>query len=96
MSAMYESPKIYKKAFINDSRSFFEEKEVANVDFNLFLGDLNIDINEESQVVYDYKLAFSEFGFHLLIKPVSRGLSISCIDHVFVKPPNPESLLPLK
>jgi len=51
----------------------------------MLLGDLNIDLIKHSKIREEYLLAMAPLGFASLINTVTRPISNTCIDHIFIK-----------
>lgn len=84
MTAIYKPPPIPQRIFIDDLHSFLESS--ANCTIEILLGDININIlNNNDNNVANYLSILSSLGFQYYIKSITRSLTNSCLDHIFVK-----------
>lgn len=88
MFAIYRTHSYTKEYFINELENYFASnnnlKHFKNV---LFIGDVNINLLELSNIVDNYKIVMAANGFKCLIEVPTRitDQSQTCIDHVYVK-----------
>lgn len=84
LTAVYKPPPISKVDFISDLQIFLEGLMVTNIE--ILIGDINIDIlDRKDNNANDYLALMNSLGFQSYINSVTRELSGSCLDHVFVK-----------
>ncbi|KAJ8974990.1 hypothetical protein NQ317_013406 [Molorchus minor] len=96
--AMYRPPSTCPYAFIQDLRNSLLNINLHDMDYVMFVGDINIDILNMTDSTIEYLNVLHEFGFTSTINGPTRygDTSRSCIDHIFVKTEsNLELLLPI-
>lgn len=97
ISAIYRPHGISIAEFNNDLLSFLENKNEKDY-IHFIVGDINIDINQNSEQTQEYLNNLSNNGYMSLINNYTRiqGNSKSCIDHIFVKNPRDLELKNIK
>lgn len=89
VTALYRPPSNTKREiqdFNNNLKNYL--KSLKNyLDFHLVVGDINIDITDNRDVINDYLNLLGEEGFTPAINSFTRvdGNSKTCIDHIFIK-----------
>lgn len=86
--AVYRTHLYAKEYFINELEQFYNaNNNLRNLMNIIFIGDINIDLLEHSNVVDNYKLVMAVNGFMCLNEQATRitEQSSTSIDHVFVK-----------
>lgn len=89
--AVYRLHSHNKEIFLNEIEYYFENNKRNNSGKSFFLiGDININLLENSTVVDSYTTFLSSNGFECLLKEPTRitAESATCIDHVFARIPN--------
>lgn len=68
-----------------------------NFTYSVFIGDMNIDLNENTDDSQIYLDTLGEYGYNSAINTTTRPQSGTCIDHIFIKSKktNLESIIPL-
>lgn len=83
LTATYKPPPISKADFITDIHDYMESLTYHNLE--LFVGDVNIDILEiNDNNVANYLSTMSTLGFQPYINKITRPISGTCLDHIFV------------
>lgn len=84
--AMYRPPSSNLIEYI-DSLPTYLQNHKPNSDYNIIVGDINIDILKVNLHTEEYLNIMAEFGFKSIINIYTRiqGSSQSCVDHIFVK-----------
>ena len=85
ITALYRLHMIKIEQFIIDLRSYLKSNSYKE---HIFLGDINININEFDGNVSEYLYVLSNFGFVRAINSNTRiqhGNNESCFDHIFLK-----------
>lgn len=87
MTAVYRSPSTCSEQFVLELKPYLEQINRIVLDNHIFIGDINLNINQENEIVFDYMNILSENNFVSLINKNTRiqGGSASCIDHIFLK-----------
>lgn len=86
--AIYRTHYYTKEYFVNELENYFainnNLKHLKNV---LFIGDVNMNLLEQSNIVDNYKIVMAANGLKCLIEVPTRitDQSQTCIDHVYVK-----------
>lgn len=85
VSAVYKSPTICCREFIFYLDGYLSHKKKC--DCELIVGDLNINILDDSESSVQYLNVLSEYGFVSCINEFTRVTDRggSCIDHIFLK-----------
>ncbi|KAJ8945847.1 hypothetical protein NQ318_009588 [Aromia moschata] len=83
--AIYRPPSTCPYEFNAGLREILETHKV-NADYQLLIGDINIDIFSDYEYAEDYKNLLSEHGFISVINCYTRvqANAQSCLDHIFV------------
>ncbi|KAJ8952344.1 hypothetical protein NQ318_017238 [Aromia moschata] len=83
--AIYRPPSTCPYEFNAGLREILEIHKV-NADYQLLIGDINIDIFSDYEYAEDYKNLLSEHGFISVINCYTRvqANAQSCLDHIFV------------
>lgn len=95
--SIYRSPSINIKEFNYNLQTYLESKN-CNSDYNILIGDLNIDILKKCEDSDEYLNILSEFGYISLINCSTRiqGNASSCIDHIFLNTKlNTDCIIPI-
>lgn len=84
--AMYRPPSVTLIDYINSMQTYLQQ-QTLNSNYNIFIGDINIDILKTNIHTEEYLNIMAEFGFKSVINNCTRiqGLSQSCLDHIFIK-----------
>lgn len=84
--ASYRSPSVNVNTFNQNLQNYFASKQ-KEYDFQLFVGDINIDILKNNEQSSEYLNIMANFGFESMINSPTRvqNQSQSCIDHIFLK-----------
>lgn len=83
LTATYRPPPIPKANFIEDIYAYLETIVVSNIE--IFVGDININILEKNDNhVANYLGVMSSLGFKSYINSITRFLSKTCLDHLFI------------
>ena len=84
--AIYRSPSLDPSQFNLDLQSLLTNC-TKTYDYELIVGDLNIDILKKCDYSAEYLNTLYEFGYVSLINKYTRvqGNTASCIDHIFLK-----------
>lgn len=83
LTAVYKPPPISKTDFVNDIYTYFENLALSNVE--VFVGDVNINILEKKDNhVANYLSLMNTLGFRSYINSVTRSISKTCLDHLFI------------
>lgn len=88
ITALYRSPDSNAKEFVESLYTLLERNDNSGYEFQIFTGDINIDLlNSEQNVTCQYLNILGEFGYVSTINDPTRvqGSSKSCIDHIFLK-----------
>lgn len=87
LTAIYRPPSTNIDDFIADFGNYLKEYSHNNYDVHCIIGDINLNILFENNIVSDYLNMLSEFNFISTINIPTRvhENSKSCIDHIFVK-----------
>ncbi|XP_026688288.1 uncharacterized protein LOC113472698 [Diaphorina citri] len=90
INAVYRPPKSNVKEFIKELKKWLQNKDVKNKDV-MIIGDININILEETSQKQDYVEMLSSLGIISSIQKVTReeilnGRRVSsCIDHINIR-----------
>lgn len=99
ISAVYRSPSTDISEFNRHLHSYLESIDIKRNNYNILIGDMNINILEKDEPTNEYLNILNEFGFVSMVNIPTRvqGNSRTCIDHIFVKSKNNniDNLLPL-
>ena len=84
--AIYKSPIIKDSDFINNLEEYLNDKK-NNECHQILIGDININILEDTKASLEYVNTLAALGFIPRITKPTRttGKSTSCIDHCFIK-----------
>ena len=84
--AIYKSPKINDREFVNYLNDFLNKNKKYGHE-KILIGDININIMEDSTIAMEYMNTLATYGFISTITKPTRTThnSSSCIDHCFVK-----------
>lgn len=83
LTAAYKPPPIPKADFIGDIYAYLESVVVSNVE--IFVGDININIlDKNDNHVANYLAMMNSLGFRSYINSVTRFISKTCLDHLFI------------
>lgn len=99
--ALYRNPNPCTSQNIEDFNVGLEnflKNHDANSDINIFIGDININLLSNDQIVAEYTNILNTAGYLSTINTATRtqGNSSTCLDHLFVKTALPlENLLPI-
>lgn len=89
--AIYRPPKFNKQCFVSELDSVLEGRTSENI---VILGDMNIDLLQDDQIVQSYLSILTSNGFCTCIADVTREefrtdiFSQTCIDHIFARTSN--------
>ena len=85
VNALYRPPSTNVGLFLRDINQYFLETRHTQIE--IFVGDININLNENSDVTAEYVALLGQHGFVSCINDATRceGNSNSCIDHIFLK-----------
>lgn len=97
INAAYRSPSSCPLEFIANIKYLLQN--CKNVDYSVFVGDINIDILKNTDISLEYLNTMHEYGYVSTINDYTRckDLSKTCIDHIFIKTNNSDAelLLPI-
>lgn len=87
--AVYRSPSTDPKEFNLNLQNYLQTISITS-EYYIFIGDINIDIYQNSDCAIEYTNVLNEFGFTSTINKPTRVSDNqgSCIDHIFIKPRN--------
>ncbi|KAJ8980651.1 hypothetical protein NQ317_017577 [Molorchus minor] len=87
ITAIYRPPSTCEREFTRQLIEHLHEISKEKVDYNVIIGDININLKLNNDVTEEYLNAMSEFGFQSLINSITRedGETKSCIDHIFLR-----------
>lgn len=87
ITCLYRSPSASEETFVDDLDRYLERTKQLNVFSQILVGDLNIKINTDSDIVQKYLNSLSEYNFISMINKYTRiqGSNGNCIDHIFLK-----------
>lgn len=83
----YNSPSLNRDQFIINLNSLLSSNYLNN-DFEIFCGDININIFGTDSTCQDYLNCLYEFGYRKQIYSITRPRSGTCLDHFFLKSKN--------
>lgn len=84
LTAVYKPPPIPNIDFVHDIHSFLDNE--ARESIEIFIGDININLlNNNDNDVIEYLALMNSIGYQSYINSVTRSLSKTCLDHIFVK-----------
>jgi exonuclease III len=85
--AMYRHHKQPKECFLESFKQLLDHEKIKKHKNFCIIGDINLNLLEDSNIMDDYKITFSRHGFESLINEPTRitKSSKTCIDHAFVK-----------
>nr|CAI5857641.1 unnamed protein product [Callosobruchus analis] len=83
---MNRTPSGNEDMFVNDLGLYLNQTK-QDAYSQILVGDMNIKINTNSNVVHDYLNLLSEHNYVSMINQLTRihGVTGSCIDHIFLK-----------
>lgn len=86
LNAVYRPPSTRTNDFVKCISEYFNSL-TESYNFNVFTGDINIDILSETEVTNEYLNTLTVNGFVGAINTFTRrqNNSETCIDHIFVK-----------
>lgn len=84
ITAVYKPPPISKTTFIDDIHAYIHNITRISNNFEIFVGDVNINILNVDNDVHNYLSVMSLLGFESYINTATRFDSNACLDHVFV------------
>nr|CAI5828906.1 unnamed protein product [Callosobruchus analis] len=86
LTCIYRTPSGNEDMFVNDLGLYLNQTK-QDAYSQILVGDMNIKINTNSNVVHDYLNLLSEHNYVSMINQLTRihGVTGSCIDHIFLK-----------
>lgn len=86
ITAVYKPPPVSKSDFTDDLYAYLETVNACgdNNNYEIFLGDINIDLMNVDNDAHRYETVMSHLGFKSYINTVTRFESKTCLDHIFV------------
>lgn len=84
VTALYRSPSTCVNDFIDQFESYLCGVNSNNISCHIIVGDINIDILDNSETTFNYISILREHNFSSLINKTTRPPK-SCLDHVFVR-----------
>lgn len=87
IQAMYRPPSTDPNEFNKNLQNYLDLKSREVEEYNIFVGDINIDLLQQNDHVNEYLSILNEFGYVSTINGITRsqGNQNSCIDHIFLK-----------
>lgn len=84
--ALYRPPSIDLRTFLFYLQKHFEESDFSGC-YRILVGDLNINILRQDELVSEYLNMMASYGYRPTINKPTRvqGESKTCIDHIFLK-----------
>lgn len=91
ITAAYRPPSTNAGNFVSALQGYLEQTKNDNNSYNIFIGDINIDLNKNDDVTNDYLDTLYEHNYMSTINENTRSFndSNSCIDHIFLKTNKP-------
>lgn len=86
ITACYRSPASNINDFLQSIQEYFEEDQAQTYEYNIYIGDMNINILENSVNKIEYMNILNEFGYTSMINNPTRKRT--CLDHIFFKTKN--------
>ncbi|KAL3283814.1 hypothetical protein HHI36_017985, partial [Cryptolaemus montrouzieri] len=85
ITAVYKPPSIPKNNFVENIQNNLETNALGgDNNFELLVGDMNMDLFNIDDSSYNYLTAMSQLGFQSYINSITRFDSKTCLDHIFV------------
>lgn len=93
--AVYRLQQQSAQLFLNELNSYLRNDYINKCNNFVMVGDININLLEESSIIDEYKLALATNGLESLINNPTRitNKSKTCIDHIIVKLRNKNRVL---
>ncbi|XP_045460890.1 uncharacterized protein LOC123671209 [Harmonia axyridis] len=89
VTGVYRPPSTDVDDFIVSLEKYLKQKKSAVVESHVIVGDLNINIlNESSEIVSNYMNVMSEYDYRSMINKETRNRS--CLDHIFLRSGSPD------
>lgn len=84
ITGIYRSPQTSVDQFINDLNSYYSQNISENIE--ILVGDMNINLLDSlDQHVINYYSMLGMYGFKPYIDCITRELSGTCLDHIFIR-----------
>ncbi|XP_044765892.1 uncharacterized protein LOC123322115 [Coccinella septempunctata] len=85
ITAIYRSHELIDVDFVDDFFLYFNRISSFTTSFHVIVGDINIDILNQSVIASRYLDLLYENGFEAMITTITRPESATCLDHIFLK-----------
>jgi len=86
---LYRSPSTSINVFLNELDDFLAANVNSNSNIDIFVGDININLlNRDNIDVNRYLSSMFSHGFVPLCQEITREVSETCLDHIFLRDKN--------
>nr|CAH7718138.1 unnamed protein product [Callosobruchus chinensis] len=87
LTCIHRTPSGSEDMFLNDLEQYLNQTKQVNAFAQILVWDMNININNSSNVVHDYLNLLSDHNYVSMINQMTRvhGMIGSFIDHIFLK-----------